>query len=478
MSPASTSRPRPSEPPASSRRPDRKRARSAGLALLSLAFLVALGVSLYLALGLVGSGRTTGLLTAWRSWLSSAGPARPGAAPSVPGQPGVTPQGWTGENRVNLLVMGLDYRKDEAEQGPSRTDSMILVSLDPTGMTAGILSIPRDLWVNIPGFGYDKINKAYFDAEAYRLPGGGPALAMQTVRDFLGVPVQYYAVVDFYSFTSLIDDIGGIDVNVPETTLKVDPIGPGNTIKLHQGLNHLDGATALAYARDRDTAGGDFDRARRQQQVLYAIRDKVLRLNMLPTLVTRAPELYRSAAGGLQTNLSLDQIVALAWTAKDIPSQNLTSGIIGPDQLQSIAWIDGLEVLVPNLGKVHDLADRVLNASGAPVPPAPTLDPASIAPKEGAQIELINGSGVPGLAAATKDYLVQHGFSADKISLADAPIHYPSTQIIDFRGMPYTVGYLVELMHINPSNELSQAAEQKGTDVQVILGAEWQVPSN
>jgi LCP family protein required for cell wall assembly len=374
--------------------------------------------------------------------------------------------------------MGLDYRQDVPDEGPPRTDTIMLVSLDPVGMTAGILSIPRDLWVNIPGFGFDKINKAYFDAEAYRLPGGGPALAMQTVQDLLGIPVNYYAVVDFYSFTTLIDDIGGIDVNVPESTLKIDPIGPGNTIKLHKGLNHLDGATALAYARDRNTAGGDFDRARRQQQVIYAIRDKVLSLNMLPTLAASAPKLYRAAANGLRTNLTLDQVIALAWTAKGIPSQNITSGIIGPDQLQSITSINGLEVLVPNLSKVQELRNQVLNASGAPVPPPPVLDPAAIAPKEGAQIELINGSGAAGLAAATKDYLVRHGFSADKIILADAPIRYPSTQVIDFSGMPYTVDYLVELMHISPSNALSQAALQKGIDVQVILGADWQVPKD
>lgn len=434
------------------------------MALLGLAFVLALGLSLYLAFGLVG-----GTTRALRGWVSP---------PSSAAQSGPTPQGWSGEGRVTILLMGLDYRQDSPDEGPARTDSMILVSLDPVGMTAGILSIPRDLWVNIPGFGFDKINKAYFDAEAYRLPGGGPALAMQTVQDFLGIPVNYYAVVDFYSFTTMIDDIGGIDVNVPESTLRIHPIGPGNTVKLHKGLNHLDGATSLAYARDRDTPGGDFDRARRQQQVIYAIRDKVLSLNMLPTLAASAPKLYRAAANGLRTNLTLDQIIALARTAKGIPSQNITNGIIGPDQLQSITSINGLDVLIPDLNKVRALRDQVLNASGAPVPPAPPIDPAAIAPKEGAQIELINGSGVAGLAAATKDYLVRHGFSADKISLTDAPILYPSTQVIDFRGMPYTVGYLVDLMHISPSNALSQAALQKGIDVQVILGADWQVPKN
>jgi LCP family protein required for cell wall assembly len=477
MSPRSTSRSKPPEPAASAHDSAPKRAGNVGLALLGLAFLVALGLSLYLVLGLVGSGQ--GPWNALQNWLSIPALAPWGNAPVATGQPALAPQGWTGESRVSILLMGVDSRQEGPGQGPGLTDTMILISLDPVAMTAGILSIPRDLWVNIPGFGNDKINKAYFDGEANRLPGGGPALAMQTVHNFLGVPVQYYVVVDFFSFTTLIDDIGGIDVKVPETTLRIHPLGPAKTVRLHQGLNHLDGATALAYARDRDTPGGDFDRARRQQQVIYAVRDKVLSLNMLPTLVVRAPQLYRAVAGGLQTDLTLSQILALAWTAKGIPSQNIASGIIGPDQLQSISTVDGLEVLLPDLRKARALANQVLNASGAPASPAPTLDPAAIAPKEGAQIELVNGSGAPGLAAATRDYLVRHGFSADKISLADAPIRYPSTQVIDFRGMPYTVGYLVELMHVSPSNELSQqAGGPKGTDVQVILGTDWQVPSN
>ncbi|MGA2112312.1 MAG: LCP family protein [Anaerolineales bacterium] len=431
-----------------------------GLALLGLAFLVALGLCLYLAMGLMGRRVVPG--------------------PAAAGQPGPTSQGWTGESRVTILVMGVDAREDTPGEGPGRSDTMMLISVDPVGLTAGMLSIPRDLWVNIPGFGDDKINMAYFDAEAYQLPGGGPALAMETVQNLLGIPVNYYGVVDFSSFTTLIDDIGGIDVNVPERELKIHAIYKGGTYDylLKQGMNHLNGMQALAYARDRDTPGGDFDRARRQQQVIHAIRDKVLKPNMLPTLVARAPEFYRALASGLQTNLTLNQMIALAWTARDIPTQNIASGIIGPDQLQSMTTMNGLDVLVPDLSKVRELSNQVLFASGAPVPPEPTISPATLAPKEGAQIELVNGSGVSGLASATKDYLVQHGFSADKISLANAPVLYPSTQIIDFRGMPYTVEFLTELMHISPSNVLSQAPLEQGVDVEIILGADWQVPQN
>lgn len=453
-------------PPSPSRR---NRWANIGLALLSVAFLVALAISLYLALGFL-RGRPVSAAGAGLQGLLS---GHPGAA-----QPGTASQAWTGESRVTILLLGVDTRQAAPGVGPGHTDTMILLSLDPVGMTAGMLSIPRDLWVSIPGFGYDKINQAFFEGQTDQLPGGGPALTVQTVQNLLGIPINYYAVLDFSSFTTLIDDIGGVDVNVPESSLKIHALGRTTPIRLHQGLNHLDGAAALAYARDRDTPGGDFDRVRRQQQVLFAVRDKVLNLNMLPTLVARAPQIYQVVASGFQTNLTLTQIIALSRVASQIPRQNITNGVIGPDQLQSLATINGLEVLIPDVAKIRGFSNQILFASGAPVPPEPTVDAATLAPKEGARMELVNGSGVPGLAAATRDYLVRRGFSADKISLADAAVRYPSTQVIDFRGVPYTIAYLVELMQISPSNVLSQAPPEQGIDVQVILGADWQVPQS
>jgi LCP family protein required for cell wall assembly len=164
------------------------------------------------------------------------------------GENGPQPIPWDGANRVTMLVMGLDYRDWEGE-GPSRTDTMMLLTLDPVSRTAGMLSIPRDLWVNIPGFDYGKINTAYYLGELYDIEGGGPGLALQTVEELLGVDINYYAQVDFSAFENFIDEVGGIDVEVP-FEITVDPIGPHNTVTLAEGTQHLDGATALAYARN------------------------------------------------------------------------------------------------------------------------------------------------------------------------------------------------------------------------------------
>ena len=166
---------------------------------------------------------------------------------------------------------------------------MILLTLDPLSRTAGILSIPRDMWVAIPGFQHGKINTAYYLGDAYKLPGGGPGLAVDTVEQFLGVPVNYYAQIDFQAFVRFIDEIGGVKINVPET-ITVDLLGSGVATKktLRPGVQVLPGEWALAYARARNTGGGDFDRAKRQQQVILGIRDRILSFDMLPLLITNA----------------------------------------------------------------------------------------------------------------------------------------------------------------------------------------------
>ncbi|NTV35813.1 MAG: LCP family protein, partial [Anaerolineaceae bacterium] len=131
----------------------------------------------------------------------------PGAA--LQPMDGPTPVPWDGYSRVTILLIGLDYDW-QAGGGYQRSDSMILLTVDPITMTAGMLSIPRDMWVNIPGFDYNKINTAYFLGDANKLPGGGPALAVQTVEEFLGVPINYYARVDYNTFVRIVDELDGI----------------------------------------------------------------------------------------------------------------------------------------------------------------------------------------------------------------------------------------------------------------------------
>ena len=219
----------------------------------------------------------------------------------------------TTASRVNILVLGIDQR--EGMTDPARTDTMLLFTLDRQTNTAGMLSINRDLWVKIPGGQREaKINTAHFLGEVERVPGGGPALAMQTVQAALDVPVQYYIRLNFSAFEQLIDLIGGIDLNVGETIDDPDYPDAGfgyEPFHIDAGWQHLDGPTALKYARTRATAGSDLDRVKRQQQVILAVRDKLLKEKRLPQLVTQIGSLLTVYSGSIQTNLTPGQIAGV-----------------------------------------------------------------------------------------------------------------------------------------------------------------------
>jgi polyisoprenyl-teichoic acid--peptidoglycan teichoic acid transferase len=391
---------------------------------------------------------------------------------NTPLQPatGPTPQAWDGANRVTVLLMGLDFRDWEGE-GPSRTDTMMLFTLDPVSRTAGMLSIPRDLWVFIPEFGYGKINTAHYLGDMYDIPGGGPGLAMQTVEQFLGVPINYYVRLDFSAFERFIDQIGGVEINVPEE-ITVDPLGPGNTVTLEPGLQVLDGPTALAYARNRDTAGGDFDRAQRQQQVILAIRSRILNLEMLPTLIEDAPEMYQELASGIMTNLTIQEIIQLAWLAQQIPEDNIRSGAIGPNEVTFSVSPDGLDILQPDPDAIRKVRDQVFAINSAIGPTAAAGgNPQELALAENPRISVLNATNQPGLAAETSDFLKSKELN---ITLTgNATEISPGTVIIDYTGKPYTVQYLVDLMGIQSDNIYSRYDPNSEIDVAILLGEDW-----
>ena len=291
--------------------------------------------------------------------VSSEGlPLPPGVPTEAQPLPEVTPAPWNGYSRVTILLMGLDYRDWQAGIGAPRSDSMMLISVDPITLQVGMLSIPRDLWVEIPGFAHNRINTAYSSGEGNRLPGGGPGLAMRAVESVIGVPIQYYVVLDFATFERMIDEIGGVDVLVTER-IKISPIGR-DSLWLDAKPYHLDGAEALAYARTRKGGGGDFSRAERQQQVAMAILDRVTGFNMIPTLVVKAPVLYQQLSSGVRTNLSLEEMIGLAWLAARIPRENFLSEVISPPNMVGFyTRPDGAQVLRAVPDAIRELRDRM-----------------------------------------------------------------------------------------------------------------------
>lgn len=249
------------------------------------------------------------------------------------------------DERTNILVMGIDRRPGESFI--SRTDSMMLISIDPQEEKASILSIPRDLYAVIPGFGRDRINTAFVYGSAGDNPIGGAALAMNTVEYNLGVPVDHYVLVDFSAVTKSIDALGGIVVNVPFDI--DDPTFPDmnygyDPLFIAAGLQQMDGRTALKYARTRHV-DNDFGRASRQQQVLLAARDKALGLG-ITGLLARAPELYARVEQGIRTDLSLEQIVELARAVSGIESDNIRNEVLDQNYVSPFITEKGAQVLV------------------------------------------------------------------------------------------------------------------------------------
>ncbi len=384
-------------------------------------------------------------------------------------QGGPTPEPWDGKSRVTLLVMGLDYRDWEAGEVP-RTDTMILLTLDPVSNTAGMLSIPRDMWVNIPGFDYGKINTAYYLGEINHLPGGGPGLAVETVEQFLGVPINYYAQIDFNAFVRFIDEIDGVKLEIKEP-MTVSIIGSNKKVNLEPGIVTLPGDIALAYARNRYTEGGDFDRAARQQQVIRAIRDRILSFDMLPKLVTRAPVLYRDLASGISTNLTLEEVIKLSWLAMQVPEQNIKSLVIGPEMVEMGMSPDGLSILIPVSDEIRLLRDEIFT-TGVPVGPAAVgEDLKQLAGAEAARISVQNGTNTGGLAGLTGEWLRGQGLNVVEETNADQI--YAVTTIFIYNGKPYTVRYLSQLFNLENPRIYNRYDPNAAYDIAVAIGEDW-----
>jgi LCP family protein required for cell wall assembly len=269
---------------------------------------------------------------------------------------------WDGQQRYTILIMGLDKRPGEEGTG-FRTDSMILVSIDPATKQVGMLSIPRDIFVPVPGEPeMQQINRVYVLGELDR-PGNGPRKLIDTLQYNLGMKIDSYVAVTFESVIKAVDAVGGIDITVP-TTID-DPEYPDMNygyapLYIEAGPQHMNGELALKYARTRHQSS-DFDRTQRQQQVILAIRQQVVKPDVLARLATNAPGLWNDLSQGVLTNLTLDQIVSMGWYLKDLPVDNIKRGGL-VDQYIQATIVDGASVLVINRSNTIELLTNVFGA--------------------------------------------------------------------------------------------------------------------
>jgi len=334
-----------------------------------------------------------------------------------------------------------------------------------------MLSLPPDLLVNIPGFGYGRINESYFHGDAYNPPGGGPELARQTVEQFIGVPVNYYAVIDFHAFIAFIDEIGGVVVQ-PDQYVKIEKFGGGEEQTLEPGVMYtLDGGLALAYARERKTEGGDVDRARRQQEVILAIKYRLLKYGNVAELISKAPAIYQQLSSGISTNLNLQEGIKLGLLGLELDVNNIRKGVIDYNMVIPTKSPQGEQVLKPITDKIRVLRDELFASSGNGAPVAVASAGSTLVRDEAATVVIWDGSEQAGLADRTSTFLQGQGINV--IQVADANIYSPATKIEVFSGKPYTVDFLARTMGVASANIWNTFDPNAGVDIRVTIGGDW-----
>jgi LCP family protein required for cell wall assembly len=395
------------------------------------------------------------------------------------------------QERINILLLGTDERPDDYT--PPRTDTMMVVTLDVKNRTAGMISLPRDLWVPIPGYDITtKINTAYVVGERRGYPGGGPQLAKDTVSSFIGRPVEYYVRVNFSGFVRLIDLIGGVDVHVAATIH--DDLYPTEDygvelFHLDAGPQHLDGETALKYVRTRH-GDSDYGRASRQQQVIQAVLDKVLAADMIPTLIARAPELTATMRDSFGTDIPLPVVINLANYMRQNDLQSVQRLVLDKRYGEEGYSEDGAWILLPDrsrvrsaLGEFFDSSRTVTEdvVSTGSVLSAISTGAADLAPhnapivdkRSTARLEVLNGTNEPGVAARIRQLLQANGWQVISIGDADRS-DYRRTLIVNYNADQSLIEQINQDLQLPPDlPTLSGLVVSDTVDMRIIVGQDF-----
>lgn len=341
------------------------------------------------------------------------------------------------KDRVNVLFLGVG---GAGHDGAQLTDTMIFGSFRPSTKELGLISIPRDLNVFIPGAGYRKINAVNALAEQAK-PGSGRDASARAVSEILGQPVPYTVKIDFGGFADVLDAMGGVDVYVDrsftDTTYPVDDtFGSVKTISFEKGWMHMDGKTALEYSRSRhgnNGEGSDFSRAARQQKILLALKDRALSMDVIlnPGKLSRILSIIQK---NVQTNMTPFEMIKFAKFVPDISSERIALHVL--DTVSGLLYetnINGAYVILPyeeDWSDLHALALNIFarNSPGAKVPVAVGSPGQS---QNTLTVEIQNGTLKTGLAGDTAELLQSSGFTVALVTNADNR-EQPTTTVYDF----------------------------------------------
>jgi LCP family protein required for cell wall assembly len=393
-----------------------------------------------------------------------------------------------GKGRVNILLMGRGGGNHDA---PDLTDTMMLVSVDPVNHTSVMLSLPRDLWVNVPNLGVMKLNAAW-EAGEFKYLGKATAGSTdrkaikagfdavdQTVGGILGIDINYNVLVDFQAFQEAVDTVGGISVNVPADL--VDPTmaweNKGNPVLATAGVHDFTGQQALIYVRSRETTS-DFARADRQRAVLLTLKSKVERLGTLSNPF-KLSSLLSAFGNNVQTDLSLGNTSRLYKILKGIGGSKITSIGLGdaaaatPGVAQYVAEgnINGQSIVLPKAGLFqYDAIQQFIRGQ--------LKDPYII--KENARISILNGTITPNLAVAKANELKSYGYNVVKVGNTPDGGWVKTTLVDLSHGKDkYTRHYLEQRLNTTAVTKLANTnIPTNGADFVIIIGSDEATPTN
>jgi len=363
-----------------------------------------------------------------------------------------------GDGRINILLLGAG---GSSHPGGTLTDSIEVVSIDPINNTMAMLSIPRDLYISIKNPSYaGKINAVYNIGEEKTKEGGGN-LTKSEIGKILDLPIHYYVKIDFSGFIKAVNAVGGIDVNVP--TDLYDPMYPADdmihyqTFKIKSGVQHLDGATALKYARSRETTS-DFDRSRRQQLVMQAFKTKVMSSSTLSN-PEKIISLVSALGSSVKTDLKTDEIKALVTILNKITEDKIVTKVLdnsstGPLISDSSSGVFYLKTKSGDWDDVQEIAHQIFQ------------DP--YLKRESANIRLINASGSSATLNKWSASLKSFGYNI--VETETAKTSQKVSEIYDFSNSEkkYTLQFLSDRLGVEVEKKTKATGET--VDIELTIG--------
>jgi LCP family protein required for cell wall assembly len=367
-----------------------------------------------------------------------------------------------GQETVNFLLIGSDKRPG----GSFRTDTMVIAILRPNEGQVSLISIPRDLWVYIPDWQNNRINTAYQHGISVGYPGGGPGLLKDTIQYNLGIRIDHTAMVEFDGFRKIVDTLGGVDVPVSCAYTDWHLIDPSYNPEIEAnwslytvgpGLIHMDGDLALWYARSRQKSS-DFDRGRRQQEVLRSIFTQALQAGTL----TRIPELYNDFKDSVETDLGLADILQLSVYAPKMTNADIRGYYIRPPIVNSWITEGGAYVLSPNQELLSQLLTEALSPS------------TNVVQKQSIIIDVMNGTSIAGYEALATSRLNYAGYET-RIIPSDRQDYAYSVLIDKSAAQDLTVSNsILNVMGMQTGGLISGPDPNSTAHYLLILGYDYQ----